>query len=75
MIRVEYDEKTHTLAQRINGDSELILFELHVTIDKLLESYYRHDQEMLVLDEILDAVSEFAEKHTTQKTKGEKKDD
>lgn len=62
MIRVEYDKESHTLTMHLKGDSTLLLFELNVLIKELLESFYQHDQELLVLEEIEDVVSEFAEK-------------
>lgn len=74
MIRVEYDRKSHQLIKVLKGDSDLLLFEFHVLTEQLLEAFLEHGQEVLVLDEITDVVSEFAEKHTP-KSKGEKKDD
>lgn len=74
MIKVEYDKKTHDLVTCIKGDSVTLLFEMNIMISKLLESFYAHNQELLVLDEITDVVSEFADKHTP-KTKGDKTND
>lgn len=71
MIRVEYDKESHTLTKHFKGDSTLLLYELNVLIEELLESFYKHDQELLVLEEIEDVVSEFAEKHIL-KSKGDK---
>ena len=75
MIRVEYDKETHELTSHIKGDSELLLFEFNILTKMLLESFNAHGQVTIVLDEILDVVSDFAEEHTPEKTKGEKKDD
>ena len=74
MIKCEYDRKTHAMTTYIQGDSDAILTELHCIIEKVLDSFHVYDQELLVLEEITDVVSEFAEKHTP-KSKGEKKDD
>ena len=70
MIRCEYNTESHMLMKHIKGNSDLLLFELHLIIDDLLNAFHVHGQEQLVLDEITDVVSEFAEKHTP-KTKGE----
>ena len=74
MIRVEYDKETFNLITHFKGDSELLLFEFNALTKELLNSFHQHGQELLVLEEITDVVSEFAEKHTP-KTKGEKKYD
>ena len=74
MIRIEFDKKTGNLTSHIKGDSEILLFELNVLINKLLESFHAHGQETLVFDEILDVVSNFAEEHKP-KTKGEEEND
>ena len=52
------------LTKHVKGNTDLLLFELHIIMDELLNSYYEHGQALLVLDEITDVVSEFAEKHT-----------
>ena len=74
MIRCEYDKETRTLTGHLKGDSEILLFEFNCIANKLLEAFHKHGQEMLVLDEISDDISEFADKHIS-KTKGEQKDD
>ena len=74
MIKIEYHKESQTIVKHIKGDSVLLLFELNVLIEDLLETYHKHGQETLVLDEITDVISKFAEKHTP-KTKGDKKDD
>lgn len=74
MIRIEFDQKTGYLTKHIKGDSQDLLFELHVLIDTLLESFHAHGQELLVLDEITDVVSEFAEEHTSKQKENKKND-
>ena len=73
MIRCEYDKETGMLTKHLKGDSDNLLFEFHCIANELLDAFYMHGQEMLVLDEISDVVSEFAEKHTLKK--GEKTND
>ena len=67
-------KKTGTLTHEIKGQSDILLFEFHALTCRLLESFHVHGQELLLLDEITDAVSEFADTHKP-KTKGDKKDD
>ena len=66
MIKAEYDRKTHAMTTYIHGDSDDILTELHCIIEKVLDSFLVYDQEILVLDEITDVVSKFAEKTYTK---------
>ena len=58
----------------ILGDSDSILIELHAFLKILLNKFYMHNQEDKILEEILDVVSDFADKHRLNE-KGDKKDD
>lgn len=69
MIKVEKVNDFITL--EISGHSEHILLELHILLMHILKQFHAHDKEHLVLDEITDVVSEFADDHKP-KTKGDK---
>lgn len=69
MIKVE--KVNDFITVEIYGHSDNILCELHVLLKHILKHFHTHGQELLVLDEITDVVSEFADDHKTN-TKGDK---
>ena len=39
MIKIEYDQKTHSLEEHIKGDSDNLLYEFHILTERLLEAF------------------------------------